>query len=269
MTAPVGERVPALDPRIRARRREVQRHEGRRRLRRLQAGLAVVAAGAGAWGVALSPLADVDAVQVRGAERTGAGAVEEASGIDHGEAMVALDLAAAAEAVEALPWVRTATVARRWPGYVTVTVAERRPVAVVTAVEGSRLAVDGDGRLLAVVDDGAFPELPRLVGPTPPTDPGATLGRPAHAALRLAELLAVAVPSLASEVTVAEGELEAHLRMATGESTRVLLGREEGLADKVVALAALVDAGVLQSTPAPSVVDVRVPDAPVLTRSQG
>ena len=195
--------------------------------------------------------------------------VEEASGIDHGEAMAFVDLGAATDAVEALPWVESATMARRWPGVVTVTVAERRPVAVVRAVDGSPVAVDGDGRLLAVVDDHAFPELPRLVGLDALADPGATLDGRADAALTLAGLLAQAVPSLASELIVVDGHLEAEMRLSTGETASVLFGRDDGLADKVAALATLVDAGVLESTPAPSVVDLRVPDAPVLTRTGG
>lgn len=269
MTAPAGERVPTLDPRIRARRREIQRHQGRRRLRRLQAGLAAAAALAGASGVALSPLADVDRVQVRGADRSGADLVEEASGIDQGEAMVSLDLGTATEAVEALPWVESAIMARRWPGVVTVTVAERRPVAVVVAVDGSSVAVDGEGRLLAVVDDHTFPELPRLVGLDAIADPGAMLGDRADAALTLAGLLAHAVPALASEVAVVDGHLEVVMRVSNSETTSVLFGRDDGLADKVAALATLVDAGVLESTPVPSIVDLRVPDAPVLTRTGG
>lgn len=269
MTAPVGERSPLLDPRLRARRREIQRDEGRRRLRRLQAVLGLAGLGAAVWGLALSPLADVDRVQVHGAMRTGARVVEDATGIHRGEAMVTLDLGEAADAVEALPWVATAKLSRHWPGRVVVTVDERPAVAVVAARNGSRVVVDRTGRQLASVEDGAFPELTLIVGLGPEPDPGATLGGEAHDALELASLLPRALPDLPTRLAVVDGELELRLLQRTGVETLVRFGEADRLADKVVALAALVDAGVLREVPAPLVVDVRAPDAPVLTRTTG
>lgn len=269
MTAPVGERALSLDPRLRARRREIQRHQGRRRLRRLQAVLGLAGLGASAWGLALSPVADVDRVQVQGAMRSDAEVVEEATGIHRGEAMATLDIGAAGAGVEALPWVATATVTRHWPDTVVVTVAERRAVAVVVAGGGSQVVVDRSGRQLAVVDDGAFPELTSIRGLAVLPEPGAPLGGEAEAALELASLLPQALPGLATELALVDGELEVRMLQGSASETLVRFGEADRLADKVTALAALVDGGVLAEVPPPLVVDVRAPDAPVLTRTKG
>lgn len=269
MTAPAGEGTLVLDPRLRARRREIQRHHGRRRLRRLQAGLGLAALGAGCWGLAVSPVADVDRVVVEGANRSGVDAVEEATGIHRGEAMATLNIGQADAAVEHLPWVATATVARSWPNSVVVVVTERRPVALVVAADGSRVAVDAEGRQLAVVEKGVFPELVEITGLAPRSDPGAALGREAAAPLELADLLADAVPGLTDELAVVEGELEVRLLGSAGEEVLARFGDGGLLSDKVTALAALLQAGVVAEGPPPLEIDVRVPGAPVLTRTGG
>lgn len=227
------------------------------------------ALGAGAWGLAMSPVADVDRVLVEGANRTGVDAVEEATGIHRGEALARLDIGQAGAAVENLPWVATATVTRSWPDSVVVVVTERRPVAVVATADGSRVAVDPEGRQLAVVDESAFPELVGIAGLAPEADPGATLAPEAAAPLELAGLLPRAVPGLSSEIAVVEGELEVRVLGRAGEEVLVRFGDGDRLADKVTALAALVDAGVVAEGPGPLEVDLRVPDAPVLTRAAG
>ena len=269
MTSPVQERPFAVDPRLRARRREIRRETGRRRLRRVQVGLGTVAVGAGGWGLALTPFLDVDRVQVRGAEMSGASAVERATGIDRGEAMVTLELDRAAAAVEALPWVATATVTRHWPGEVGVTVAERRPSALVAGHDGTWVMVDGDGRQLALADEDSRPDLPRIVGLDAEPEPGTTLGEEATAALELTRLLPAALPGVVAHVAVTGRGLELSVPHETGVETLVRFGDPSRLAEKVTALAALVDADVLAGSPPPQILDVRVPSAPVLTRTGG
>ena len=269
MTSPVKEHLPAVDPRLRARRREIRRETGRRRLRRVQVGLGTVAVGAVGWGCCLSPLLDVDRVQVQGAEMSGADVVEKAAGIDRGEAMVTLKLSRVAAAVEALPWVATATVTRHWPGTGSVEVSERRPLAVVAGTDGSWVLVDGDGRQLAFADDGVLPDLARIVGLDVEPQLGTTLGEKAGAALELARLLPTALPGVVAQVAATDGGFEMTLAQRAGGATLVRFGDSARLADKVDALTALVDAGVLATLPPPSVIDVRVPDAPVLTRTGG
>jgi cell division protein FtsQ len=73
----------------------------------------------------------------------------------------AVDLAAAREAVERLPWVAGAEVRKLWPDTIEVRIREYEPLARWNA---DRL-VDGDGRIFSV-PAGAIPEgLPSLEGP--------------------------------------------------------------------------------------------------------
>jgi len=269
MTTPVRERGPRVDPRLQARRREIRRDEGRRRLRRLKTGLATLAVGGAGGGLLLSPVFDVDRVEVHGALRSGADEVEAATSIEAGEAMITLRLGRAAAAVRALPWVETATVVRHWPGRVGVTVTERRPLALVAADGGDWVVVDGAGRQLALGDERVFPELARVVGLDPRPQLGATLGAEAFPALELADLLSTRLPGVVAEVAVTEGGLDLALPARSGPGVRVRFGDRSGLAEKVDALASLLEAGVMAESPSPREIDVRVPDAPVLTRSEG
>lgn len=271
-TVPPEEWPLPVDPRLRARRQAVLRSEGRRRLRRL----GVVAAGAGVgltgWLLALSPLLDVDQVVVRGAQRSEPEVVREATGVAPGEAMVTLGLGRAVAAVEALPWVATATAERSWPGTVVVSVVERRPVATVAVaqVEGAQgaprwMLVDDQGRLLAFVEEPP-PELARIDGTAQGARPGAQVGPAVAGALELLARLQEALPGPPPGVAVGPGgALEAVVWFDDGTERRVQVGEPVRLADKVLALRTLVEHGALDEAAPGVVVDVRVPEAPVLT----
>lgn len=253
----------SIDPRIRARRIEVKRSEGRKRLRRLgvvSAGGAVVA---GLAGLSMTPLLDVDRVVVEGAARSGAGAVAGASGIELGQAMATADLGAAASAVTRLPWVRTAEVRRRWPGTVVVEVVERTPVAAVPATGEGWTLLDADGRQLAV-EVAPAPEVVRIE--VDPRDP--ELGEAVQTRTRSVLALAASVPPALSGRLVAlrpgrSGSVQGTVALRDGGSATVDFGRPDQVQAKWVALVTVLDgvepAGLTR-------IDVRVPSAPVLTR---
>ena len=253
----------AVDPRIRARRIEVKRSEGRRRLRRLgwvTAGGAVVA---GLGGLSMTPLLDVDRIVVEGAARSGVEAVRAASAIPAGEPMVTADLTAAADAVARLPWVRTAEVRRRWPGTVVVEVVERTPVAAVPAAGEGWTLLDADGRQL-VVELAPAPEIVRVEVPPSPPSLGSTADEAARSVLQLASTLPAALHGRLVALRPAEGGVvEGTVVLRDGSSARVLFGRPDQVQAKWVALATVLDsvepAGL-------SRIDVRVPSSPVLTR---
>ncbi|HUF33363.1 MAG TPA: FtsQ-type POTRA domain-containing protein [Acidimicrobiales bacterium] len=253
-----------IDPRIRARRIEVARHEGRRRLRR--AGLAAAALGVVAmlWGLALSPLLDVDALEVKGARQTGADEVRAASDISPGEAMVTLDTARAAARVRALPWVADARVMRDWPGTVRVEVVERRAVAAL-AGESDWMLIDAEGHQLARVAD--VPRgITRIEGVGVAGEVGDLLGAPAAGALRVASMLSGALrPDVLAVVADDEGALTAKVAIAGGErSALALLGPPEALEAKLLALEAVLAGANLEGV---ATIDVRVPTSPALTRT--
>lgn len=250
-----------MDPRIRARRIEVARTEGRRRLRRLAVAGGVLAGLAAAAGVATSPVLDVDRIRVEGVAALSPEAVTAASGIADGDALVSVDTAAAAAAVEELPWVASASVHRRWPGTIAIRVTERRPVAAVAAAGGSWVLTDASGRQLEVLD-ARPPHLPVLEGLEVGAAPGSDLPAQADGALALAAALPDALP-VASVRVVTDGHLEALVAPPGREPLPVRFGPARHLDRKVQALAALLDQADLAGAVA---VDVRVPGSPVVAR---
>jgi len=265
--------IGAIDPRIRARRIEVKRSEGRRRLRRLGVAAGAGAVVAGLVGVAMTPVLDVDRVAVAGAAHSGADAVAAATGIDLGAPMVTADLGAAAARVARLPWVQTVDVRRRWPGTVVVEVVERTPVAAVPAAgqspSGSSSGaygwtlLDAEGRQLAV-EIAPAPEVVRVETEPRPPELGAVVADRARPVLAFA---ATVPPALAGRLVALRpgpnGGVRGTVALRDGSSARVDFGRPEQVQAKWVALLTVLDgvepAGLTR-------IDVRVPSAPVLTR---
>ncbi len=156
---------PAIDPRLRQRRIEVRREEGRRRLRRLLIAVGVLAALALVWAFTYSSFLDVDHVVVSGQAHTTEAEVRGAANIGRGQPMVYLDAAGAARRVEALPWVASASVHRSYPGTVHVDVVERVPAVAEPLQAGGFRLIDGEGH--AIADTPALPSgVLLMTGPT-------------------------------------------------------------------------------------------------------
>jgi cell division protein FtsQ len=249
-----------MDPRIKARRIEVRRGQGRRRLQRLADVGAVVLVAAG-FAVALrSPLLDVDRIVVTGAARTGGDAVLGELGIGRGDPLMDLDLAGAGARVAELPWVQEVSLHRRVDGVVEVAVIERTPVAVVPSAAGD-LLVDASGRVLGPPASGGadLGPLPSVVGLAADLRPGDHLPSAAAGALQAAGALGAAAPGAVTELRADPDDLRATL--ATGGEVR--LGTAERIDAKVRSLATMleqVDLACLDE------LDLRLPGSPVLTR---
>ena len=246
-----------IDPRIRQRRVAVTREEGRRRLSILLSVLGVTALGAVAVGIAHSPFLSVNQVQVVGAKATDPADVVQAAGLDRRPLMIHVDGGLVDRRVGRLSWIATVHTERHWPSTVRLVVTERAPVAQAAA--GSQWAmVDRTGRVLSLGD--REPSLVAVGGIPAPGPPGTRLGRPAGDALLVATRLPAELRPAVGEVDVLDGP-EVELRLRTGGLIR--LGPVTNLPDKLVAavtVLAKVDAHRLR------VLDVRVPEAPVLTR---
>jgi len=254
-TAPVA----PIDPRIRARRIEVRRDAGRRRLQRLVDLGTVVVVALAFVGALWTPLLDVDQVQVTGADRTGADAVTRLAGIAPGDPLIGVDLGAVGARIAALPWVAQVRVARGIDGQVDVEVTERTPVATVGTGEGAVL-VDGDGRVLGLVTEvpgSAFLELTG-VGPVPA--PGAYLAADAADALALAAQIAAAVPGVLASLDA--GDLTGTL--VQGGAVR--FGDARQLDAKTRSLRTVLEQVDLTCL---ALLDLRLPGSPVLTREEG
>ena len=242
-------------PRIRARRIEVRRDEGRRRRVRLAVAVAVLALIGLAVAVVRSPVLDVDEVQVAGSLRTTPAEVRKAAAIRQGSAMIDVDTSGVARRVEARPWVADATVHRSWPSTVEVRVTERRPVAQARSGAGWSV-LDRTGRVLTQLDQ-RDPGLVVVTGVSPGA-PGSSVG--ARAGLVLAGALTARLGAAAGAIEQGSEGLELDLR----DGIAVRFGSVDELDEKLFALDAILAKA--RRDPPIATIDVRVPSAPVLTR---
>lgn len=248
----------SVDPRLEERRISVTRARGRRRLRMLAVVVGLVLAAFVAFGVSRSPLFAVERIAVEGASTTDEAAILDVVGIDDGDPILYVDLAAAARRIEALPWIATAEVERNLPRTVRITVTERTPIAWVAgpdAGEGPPIGVvDAEGRLLEIVAQP--PAMAEVVGLTfDEFAPGVTSTTP-----EAVEVLAALPAELATRVgsvVVADGGESVVVHLVDGPDLH--LGDTTDVPTK--ASAALAVLAALGDEPV-TVVDVSVPLAP-------
>jgi cell division protein FtsQ len=251
-------RPPEMDPRLRQRRIEVRRAEGRRRLRRLLIGLGAVAAAALAWALTYSSVLDIDHVEIPGLAQSSAEAVRQAAGIDIGAPIVYLDSESASARVEALPWVESARLHRSLPGTVRIDVVERRPVVAAPTPDGAWRLLDVEGHAIADVPAPPLGVL-ALLGPVPPPEIGAAADEPERAAIDAATMLPRQLRERVGAVAWSEdGTVE--LRLAPTGVVR--LGLPTDLPAKYLSALAVLDE--LGPAATIGVLDVRAPRAPVL-----
>lgn len=214
--------------------------------------LGVVVVGAAAVGLALSPLLDVESVEVTGVAPDRVAAIERAAGIAPGDPVLGFLPGRVAARVETLPWVERARVVRDLPGAVRIDVVPRVPVGWVRA--GARfLVVDAGGRVIERADAGPW-GIPELTGLADLAPLGGEV-RPrslAAAAAALGPELRLRV----GNVDLADGSVTA--QVAFGPQLRFGTPERMGLKARVAA-AVLASLG-----PEPvAYVDVSVPAAPV------
>lgn len=248
-----------MDPRIRRRRIEVRRDEGRRRLRLLVAGSTILVLTAAVWFAFRSPLLDVDRVTVRGADRTPADEVRQAAGIWPGQPLVDVDVEGAQVAVEALPWVARAEIRRMWPSTVLIDVSERTGTAVTSTNTGEWAVLDDTGRVLETVAERP-PGLLVLEGLGEVPQAGATVAR-AEGPLTVFAALSPSLAARTLAVAVLEG---GQIELKLNPQGTVRMGGVEALDAKVRATETVLASVDVRNL---AVLDVRLPSSPVLTRA--
>lgn len=237
----------------------VTKEAGRRRLKAVLAVAGLAAAAVGAWALTRSPLLDVDEVRASGAAQTQLEEVIASGGLDYGTPMTDIDSAGAATAIERLPWVERARVERRWPGSIVVVLTERRPVAGVAQPDGKWALVDGDARVLMVID-GPPVGLPHIHDAEEVPAPGAVLSADLAEAVGAAAALPESLKRYVGGVNLRPEGVELAL---TGGGVVRLGDAGRQLAEKLRAAATVLN----RVGPAEvGVLDVTVPRAPVLAR---
>ncbi|MCB0993687.1 MAG: FtsQ-type POTRA domain-containing protein [Acidimicrobiales bacterium] len=247
----------AMDPRLRARRTDVLRQRGRRRLAFIVALVVVGCVVAATYGLLHSPAFDVDRILVDGTEHVSAESVVGVAGIELGAPMSELDLAAARDSIAALPWVDAVASEQNWPSEVRFTVTERAPVATL-AVGTTWLTVDATGRVLESATEAPL-GLVVLGRPTWAAEPGQWIPNEALAAVDLVGAMPPRLAELSRSAEVIDGEV--WIDLAAGG--RVRLGDEREMEQKLVSAVTVL---LRVETACLDELDVRVPASPVLTR---
>lgn len=225
------------------------------------AGVVVVVVGG--WYVTRTPLLDVEKIEVVGAVRTPVEAVQEASGVTVGEALLDVDPGGVEAAVEGLPWIATAEIQRHLDGRVVVTVVERTPVATAPTADGGRAVLDVGGRVLEVIPGAAAVELdPALVpieGLVAPAA-GERLSPEGAGALDVVTRLTPGLRLRVSTVQVApNGDLALTLRPQGTADLGPPTALDAKVASLVTVLAQVDQSGL-------GTIGLRVPDLPTITR---
>lgn len=252
-----------VEPRLQQRRLEVLHEERAQRRRSLV--LLVVAIGVvGALvAVGFSPLLDVDRVVVEGTDHLEADRIVDASGIEVGDPMVALDLDEARDALRAVPGVRSAHLEREWPSTVRITLTEERPAALALFSTGPGI-VATTGRLL---DGDTFPSdglLPLVVEGDVQLDGSEDLPEVPEDVLVAAMALHRMDEGLRSRVASATLHEAGTLSFALDDGATVRIGPLEDLPAKLGA----VEAVLAQVHPECwEVIDVREPTRVTVSRS--
>ena len=243
----------AIDPRIRDRRIEVLRKQGRRRLRWMLGLIALGLMLVAGWFVIHSPLLDVERVRVTGTQQATPVEIRRAAGVNRGEAILFVDTGAVERDVERVPWVDKARVERSLGGELAIHVTERRPAAWVRRAPDRVAVVDVRGRVLA---DAAAPpgELPEITGLRTVPSPGR-------------EVVPAAVPRVLGQLPPELGLRAARIGLDGDAVTLAVRDGPEvrfGLPQRVAAKARAALA-VLETTAGgpPRYIDVRVPSEPV------
>lgn len=261
MTAVDPRATVTIDPRIRQRRIDVRRDAGRRRLRRLLVLVALLVALLAAVAAVLSPLFDVDRIDVRGATATPTEEILAAAGFTAGDQMVRLDVDAATAAVEALPWVDSAVVHRDFPARVEIVVTERTPVGIVRTKGGDEVLVDAEGRVLGPVALG-HGDLARIETASPLPAPGQEVAPELVASLAVVEAVGEGIDG---HTVLVRAERGGDVELLVDQRIEVALGPADRLDDKLRSVATVLDQVDLICV---ATIDVRVADRPVLTRDE-
>ncbi len=255
--------VTKIDPRLRARRGAVRRAEGRRRLRFILVGMAILGLIFAGWAALRSPLLDLDHIEIDGLGPARLAEVSRTIGLEAGTPLKDIEPASIEADLEALPWVLHADVEKSWPDTVRVEVVERTAVATLADSTGPGVVVDASGTVMAEVGP-AYRGLPRIS-----LESSADLGTVESDALPPLALIEVLPDDLAAwieAITYSPGASEGARGLVgidlVGEA-EAHLGEPTLLNDKVQALRSVLNGVDLTCV---RLIDVAVPDFPTVQR---
>ena len=218
------------ESKFRQRRIDVNRSEGRRRLRVFVIIGVVVAVVAAVLLLLASPILSIRTVNVEGNVYTDPDVLATVVDDLKGEAILTADLHRAEVILLAIPWVEDARVSMRLPSTVNIEIREREPVAFFRAVDGFNRVIDHQGRVLDVIE-GDPVAYPLISGTGPSTASGQTVDQPFLGAAQLIDSLPIDLGDrLESAAVTPEGDVS--LLLSGGVT--VLFGRPDDFQTKLV-----------------------------------
>lgn len=243
------------DPRLRRRRKAVERSRRRKAFVRASVLLALAAV---VWAVLWSPLLDVRNLELRGVEHTSAEEVLEAAALGSGTNILRLSTDVVQERIEGLPWVKEASVARVLPGTLRIKIEERK-AAMALSLGAAHWIVDKSGRVL---EAGKAENLPVLAGAN--VD-GIKVGMDIEAeqvvgGLRVYRSLS---PGVRKKVAAIFAPTPDRITLALTDGSQVRYGSAEMLAAKSSVLRSLL-ARLERDGVDASYIDLRVPTSPAV-----
>lgn len=228
----------SIDPKFRDRRIAVRRALGRRRLRWLGAGLALVVLVIATLAVLGSPLFSISADRVRvvGAVYTDPAALQRVVDDLVGTPTLIADTTAAEQQLVQIPWVRSARVRTDFPSGVIIEIDEREALATYRGPDGRFRVIDRDGRVLDVIDGQPVAYVLLNVTDAVNLAPGQFTGTGPAAAAELVQALTTAVRQRVVEIDVtADGS---DLTLVLDGDVTVEFGEARDLLVKLVRLEA-------------------------------
>jgi cell division protein FtsQ len=233
--SPVELPRPGVDPRLRARRIQVRRDEGRKRLRWAIVGGAVAAVLIAAGLVLESPIFAINEVSVTGATYTDPARLQKVVDQLDGSTLLGADLGKAEATLAADPWVKRVRVERRPLRGVRIEIVERVPVVTYMGSDQRWRVLDADGRVMAVLDPpGSKPVDPlelTLAAPGPDLRAGATVPADLAGAASIVPRLPTDLRSKTCSLAVGEA---GQLTMTMCDGFVIDLGSPGRLRDKLV-----------------------------------
>jgi cell division protein FtsQ len=251
-----GRPHPALD----RRRRDVARDRGRRRRRVVLGAIgAVVCVLAGYW-LATGPVLTINGVTVKGYRGPDAAQLQSelAAAASHGGSLLSPPVDNMTAIAQKFPGVQTISVARAWPLGLTVTVISADPFAVVTARGERSVVVSNRGLVMGPVPRHTIRASIVLSEPIP------AFGKPLPVwAMQVIGFLEVIHPHTRPRIrglAYAQGQLTGHFI----KGPLLILGTLDRMADKAVAVNAVLAAVSAKTFATKTYLDVTVPDRPAL-----
>ena len=234
VTIDVATSAARMEPRMRERRIAVKRAVGRKRLKWVAVGIAVVAVVGAGLAVLGSGMFSISNVEVEGAVYSQGASLDAVVAELEGANVLRVDTTAAERQLEAIPWVADARVTTDFPNGAKIEIRERRPTIAYLAADGRYRVLDSEGRVLDVIAGRPVDYLELDVDDGPELEAGRLAPRGYRAAATLVSALTPQMRQRTTSVSVDQNATE--LSLILDDDIEVRFGAPEDLLDKLVRL---------------------------------